>query len=174
MNLDDMYGMDQEVNKLNAERLRTDARTSSEVRALDREADKIGLPAWEALGGGPDMGYGLSREVRHTSATGGQKGVKPQRLELLPPGALLLVAEVYHYGATTKYADHNWRKGYNWSWSLGALLRHVMLFMGGEDRDKESGLPHLAHAAFHCLTLLTFGEHAKYKQFDDRYNEEEE
>ena len=34
-------------------------------------------------------------EVRTTSATGGQKGVKPQRYDLLPKPALDAIAEVF-------------------------------------------------------------------------------
>jgi hypothetical protein len=95
------------------------------------------------------------RETVVTSASGGQKGIKPERYELLPWESLEEVARVYHYGAS-KYAANNWRKGYEWSLSFGALLRHVALFMMGYDVDKETGLCHMAHAAFHCLTLISF------------------
>ncbi len=95
-------------------------------------------------------------EVRITDPnTGGQKGMKPERFDLFPFDALEEVARVYGMGAA-KYADDNWLKGYRWRLSLGALLRHVARFALGEDRDKESGCLHLAHAAWHCLTLLTF------------------
>lgn len=87
--------------------------------------------------------------------TGGQKGQKDERFDLLPMDALEEVARVYGIGAR-KYADDNWLKGYRWRLSLGALLRHVSRFMIGEDRDQETGCLHLAHAAWHCLTLLTF------------------
>lgn len=87
--------------------------------------------------------------------TGGQKGVKEERFDLIPFDALAEVARVYGMGAE-KYAPDNWLKGYSWRLSLGALLRHVWRFSIGEDRDEQSGLLHLAHAAWHCLTLLTF------------------
>lgn len=97
-----------------------------------------------------------SAEVRIVDAeTGGEKGQKPERYDLLPFEALDEIARVYHYGAQ-KYSDHNWRKGYKWSLSVGALLRHVSRRMQGERLDPESGLAHLAHAGFHVLTLLTF------------------
>lgn len=97
-----------------------------------------------------------SGEVRVVDpVTGGEKGQKPERYDLIPFEALDQIARVYHYGAA-KYDDHNWRKGYRWSLSVGALLRHVSLRMQGERLDAESGLPHLAHAGFHILTLLTF------------------
>lgn len=87
--------------------------------------------------------------------TGGQKGQKPERFELLPAAALQEIARVYAFGAK-KYADHNWAKGYDWGLSIGALERHVAEFKKCNDLDNESGLHHLAHAAFHCLTLITF------------------
>jgi hypothetical protein len=96
------------------------------------------------------------REIRITDPiTGGQKGSKPERFDLLPWPALEEVARVYAFGAQ-KYADHNWHKGYKWGLSLASLFRHVVSWAKGEDRDPESGLHHLAHAVFHCLTLVTF------------------
>lgn len=98
----------------------------------------------------------MSSEVRLTDpATGAQKGRKPERFELLPWGALEEVARVYGFGAH-KYEDHNWRKGYPWSWSLGALIRHTSRILCGEDRDPESGLLHSAHVAFHALALTEY------------------
>jgi hypothetical protein len=79
--------------------------------------------------------------------TGGEKGMKPVRHSLIPVKALNVIARVYHYGAS-KYAAHNWRKGYDWSLSYDACRRHLDAFWDGEDLDPESGLPHLAHAGF--------------------------
>lgn len=134
--------------------------------------------AWARQLGKPVLAYPLLTEVtgghgndgkseeRITNpATGGQKGRKPQRYELLPWPAVGEVAEVYAFGAT-KYDDHNWLRGYAWSLSYGAMLRHLALFWGGEDRDPESGLPHVAHAAFHCLALLTYAR--EHPELDDR------
>lgn len=100
----------------------------------------------------------LTGEIRVTSETGGQKGRKPQRMDLLPPEALLSLSEVYGMGAE-KYDDHNYLKGYDWSLSFGALLRHVMAAEKGEWLDAESGLPHVMHAAWHCFTLFLFEKH---------------
>jgi hypothetical protein len=99
-------------------------------------------------------------------STGGQKGQKPERFSMLPPRALSAVARVYGFGAD-KYDRDNWRRGYAWSLSYDALQRHLAAFWDGEDLDPESGEPHLAHAAFHVLTLLTFSE--EYPAGDDRY-----
>lgn len=99
--------------------------------------------------------------------TGGSKGMKPERYGLLPVEALAEVARVYGYGSE-KYDDRNWEKSYAWSLSYDALQRHINAFWGGEINDPESGLAHLAHAAFHILTLLTFAQ--KEIGTDDRSN----
>lgn len=113
-------------------------------------------------------------EVRTTSRTGGQKGVKPQRYDLLPKAALDMAAEVYAFGAT-KYADHNWRKRYEWSKSYAAAMRHLTAFWDGETFDEESGLPHLGHAMFHLFALATWlHEDGEDSEFDDRFKGFEE
>jgi hypothetical protein len=99
-------------------------------------------------------------------STGGEKGSKPAQLGTLDPHAILDVATVGGFGAT-KYALFNYTKGYKWSLSYNALQRHILAWAGGEDLDPESGLPHLAHAAWHCLALLTFW---RFKRgTDDRF-----
>lgn len=108
-------------------------------------------------------------EVRTTSASGGEKGVKPEEYALIPWEAMDEIARVYAFGAQ-KYAAHNWRKGYEWSKSFSALSRHIFAFWKGEDRDPESGLSHLAHAGFHVLSMLTFWlDKDRYGTYDDRY-----
>lgn len=107
-----------------------------------------------------------STEVRTTSATGGEKGTKPERFDLIPVAALSKVAQLYGRGAE-KYSEHNWRKGYEWSKSYAALQRHSNAFWNGEDLDPEMQLPHMASVVFHALTLLTFMD--EQKQFDDRF-----
>lgn len=106
-------------------------------------------------------------EVRVTSRTGAQKGKKSSRMDLIPSRALMTAAKVYGFGAE-KYSDNNWRSGYDWSLSYAALQRHLGQFWDGQDLDEESGLPHLAHAAFHVFALLTFME--EHPEFDDRYH----
>ena len=113
----------------------------------------------------------MTEEIRTTSATGGQKGVKAERFSLMPRAGLAWVARVFGFGAS-KYADHNWRHGYEWSKSFDALERHIQAAKDGETYDEESGLPHLAHAGFHVLVLLTWldeqGEGAD-NPMDDRW-----
>jgi hypothetical protein len=105
-------------------------------------------------------------EIRTTSPTGGQKGVKPERHSLIPVEALNSIARLYGVGAK-KYDAHNWRKGYEWSKSYDAMNRHMALFWSGEDIDPETGEPHMAAVAFHAMTLITFMQ--EQPEFDDRY-----
>jgi hypothetical protein len=93
--------------------------------------------------------------------------MKPERYDLIPVEALASVARLYGEGAK-KYAEHNWRKGYEWSKSYAALHRHLAEFWKGVDIDPETGQPHLAAVVFHAFTLLTFME--EHPGFDDRYS----
>lgn len=146
---------------------------SKGARAERALADALGLKVWlltddgcfeaapewtldAALEAAAD-GVMVTGEVRTTSATGGEKGMKPERLALIPRKFLNAVARVYGYGAK-KYAAENWRRRYEFSKSLDALDRHVGAFIDGETYDPESGEHHLAHAAFHCAALITWIE----------------
>lgn len=112
-------------------------------------------------------------ETRTVSSTGGEKGTKAQAFNLIPWGSVAQIAEQFNFGAN-KYSDHNWRKGYEWSKSYAALMRHLTAWWEGEDIDDESGMTHLAAAGFHILVLLTFEREARYAQHDDRYKAPEE
>lgn len=92
-------------------------------------------------------------------------------LELLSPVALNMIGEVMAFGAK-KYAAHNWRKGMAWSRLIGAALRHLFAYLGGEDKDPESGLSHIAHAG--CCVMFLLEYIAKDLGEDDRYKEQRE
>lgn len=106
-------------------------------------------------------------EERITSSTGGEKGQKDVQLHAMPWEALQDLGRVYAFGVG-KYADYNFRRGYDWSLSFDALLRHLFAFWSGEDLDPESGLPHIAHVAWHAHTLGLFAADPQYALFDDR------
>ncbi len=109
----------------------------------------------------------MSEERITESSTGGKKGIKPRRYDLIPPSSLAALADVYGMGAE-KYDDTNWVKGYSWRYSYGAMQRHVEAARDGEWTDPESGLPHLAHAAWHMFTLMYYQEyHFQYSEFND-------
>lgn len=135
-------------------------------------------------------------EVRTTSSTGGEKGVKLERFDLIPVGPLTQLAEHYGIGAS-KYAPHQWRQGYEWSKSYSALLRHLSQFWAGYDFDvcsndpegcahtdsqgrpfvairedacyNHTGSHHMVAVAWHSFALMEFIE--KFPQHDDRYKE---
>ena len=107
----------------------------------------------------------VTNEVRKTSSTGGQKGSKAARFDLIPVGPLTDVAKLYGFGAT-KYDDRNWEKGYDWSLSYAALMRHVTQFWNGEDLDEETQLPHLASVVFHALAMMEWLK--THPEFDNR------
>jgi Domain of unknown function (DUF5664) len=98
--------------------------------------------------------------------TGRKDDAGKVRMDLLPPEALVQIAQVLTFGAN-KYAPHNWRGGFAWSRLIGATLRHIWSWIRGEDKDPESGLSHLAHAGCCIMFLLAF--EATGKGEDDRY-----
>lgn len=120
----------------------------------DREVDS---PGGAPLPGG---------EVRTTSSTGGQKGVKLARFDLIPIGPLTMLAEHYGRGAQ-KYAEHQWRAGYEWSKSYAALMRHLTAWWAGEDFDPELGSHHLAAVMWHAFCLAELVE--RFPEHDDRF-----
>jgi hypothetical protein len=89
------------------------------------------------------------------------------RTDLLPIAALEKISEVLTYGAK-KYGDRNWEQGISYNRVFGAALRHLFSWSMGEERDKETGFNHLAHAACCILFLLHYVTYPKYKSFDDR------
>lgn len=105
-------------------------------------------------------------EVRTKSSTGGEKGVKPERYDLIPVEPLAEFARLLGKGAE-KYADHNWRRGYEFSKSYQALQRHANAWWSGEDTDEEMGTSHMACVMFHASVLMELRN--THPEFDDRY-----
>ncbi len=135
-------------------------------------------------------------EVRTTSSTGGQKGVKEERFDLIPIGPLTELARHYARGAK-KYDSHQWRKGFEWSKAYASTIRHLTAFWDGYDFDvcpesregcathpddpmlveatdntgtcyNHTGSHHLAGAAWGTFTLLEFKD--THPDHDDRYH----
>lgn len=93
---------------------------------------------------------------------------KPQ-MDLLPREALVEVAKVLSVGAS-KYGRYNWRKGMQWSRITSACLRHLTAFNDGQDKDPETGISHLAHAACNLMFLIDYEKN--HPELDDRYGKE--
>lgn len=110
-------------------------------------------------------------EAMTESSTGGKKGSKLARFDLIPAEAMWKLAE--HYGiGESKYPTGpegipNFRKGYEISKSVSALERHLNLFKQGIDVDEDTGSDHIIAVAWHALfiwqTLYEFED-----LFDDR------
>ncbi len=88
------------------------------------------------------------------------------RWDLLPLPATDEVVRVFTNGAN-KYDPWNWYRGMKYSTSYNSGTRHRTDWWKGENIDKESGLPHLAHSIVNDLFNLTY-QLEKRKNIDDR------
>jgi hypothetical protein len=95
--------------------------------------------------------------------TGGRKGSKLARFDMIPPDVLWELAEHYGKGEAIYPSDPdpNWQRGYSWRLSVAALHRHLSLWESGEDTDAETGSSHLIAATWHCVALRYFQLHGK-------------
>lgn len=84
---------------------------------------------------------GLRREP---PAPGRKDDAGKDRWDLLPLGPITELVKVLTFGAS-KYSPNSWR-GVEPDRYYAAAMRHLVAWRGGEERDPESGLPHLAHA----------------------------
>ena len=87
-------------------------------------------------------------------------------LGLISPVALAKIGQVMRFGAK-KYEHHNWRKGFAWQRLIDAALRHINAFNMGLDKDPESGLSHIAHAA--CMLMFLLEHEETHRDTDNRY-----
>jgi len=85
----------------------------------------------------------------------------------LPSGPVGEILKIYAGGAK-KYGRGNYLKGIHYSRVFSAAMRHLWAWWRGEELDQESGLSHLAHAAWNVITLLEYTQGIKYQDFDDR------
>lgn len=79
------------------------------------------------------------------------------KVDLIPPRWVFVLAEVLTQGAE-KYDLRNWEQGMDWGHCYAGAMRHLLRFWSCQEIDPESGLNHLAHAAWNCLALLTYYE----------------
>ena len=86
--------------------------------------------------------------------------------DLLPLGALRKIVAVFTQGVE-EYGAYSWRTVPNWRPRYyAAMQRHLTSwFHDREWADPKSGLPHLAHAGWYCLTMMWLG--VKHKEADD-------
>lgn len=126
---------------------------ASEKRLLALHEDKLAPPIPEEV-------------IVVDPNTGGMKASKPSQLGFIDPLALEVLGEVSGMGAE-KYEKWNYLKGYDYSLSYNAMLRHMNAFWRGETYDAESGKHHMAHAAWHGLAIVSFTERGLGN--DDRF-----
>ena len=96
--------------------------------------------------------------------TGGAKGSKLARFDLIPWRIIYEVAEHFGRGAR-KYDERNWERGYAWSLSFAALHRHLEAFWNRDDIDDDPSLyeegerhvvRHITAVVWHALVLAYF------------------
>lgn len=101
-------------------------------------------------------GHSVPTETRVVDPkTGGEKGVKLARFDLIPWDILRELAEHFGRGAR-KYASRNWERGYDWSLSFGALHRHLEAFWAGDEIDHDESLyvANEPHTARHIVAVI--------------------
>ncbi len=123
--------------------------TGKPVLSASRTQNAPGTPAWEqeildreyfkyfskerprkVVGVGPDADV-------VTNDKGAKQSATPYRLDLLPPLAILRLAEVLAHGAA-KYGDENWR-GIAPGDHLNHALAHVFAQLAGDTQDDHPG-----------------------------------
>ena len=92
-------------------------------------------------------------------------GKPPVSMMLEASEAIIGCAEVLKFGAE-KYSRGNWKKGLNHTEICDSLIRHLTLYLTGEDVDDESKLPHVDHILCNALFLSELTK--TRKDLDDR------
>lgn len=76
------------------------------------------------------------------------------------------LTKVRRFGAL-KYSKNNWKKGFMYTRSISACMRHLLNYINGQLVDNESGLSHVSHAIC-CLEHLLY-DFLHHPELDDRY-----
>lgn len=109
----------------------------------------------------------LKEDKMRTEAVKADSG-KPD-WSLVPFEALEGMVRVLEFGAN-KYSRNNWMTGGGFSYRrvLTACMRHLFSYMGGEDKDPESGLSHIHHAQCNLLFIAMYLTNKEKFNKDDR------
>lgn len=90
------------------------------------------------------------------------------KFSLIKHDALLEMVAVLTYGAK-KYSPDNWKHLPNARQRyFDAANRHMWQWFGGEERDQESGLHHLAHAMSSLMFLIQMDIDLEKKMLEDQ------
>ena len=79
------------------------------------------------------------------------------RPTLVPVGIINAITAIREYGCRKYHDPENWRKVEPQRYK-DALYRHWLAYLGGEEKDQESGLPHLWHMACNLAFLIDMEE----------------
>ena len=106
---------------------------------------------------------------KETVSVTGSKRLNSGKPEVsqLDPIFVLELAELMTISAE-KYGKYNWALGQNYTTAFDSCMRHLLQFMAGEDRDKESSRNHLIYAAANIMILWTSYKKGSTK-LDDRF-----
>jgi hypothetical protein len=123
----------------------------------------MAIDALVAAGMGPLDAQEHAERAAQKDATGGAMNAEGNRMNvgklpwhLLPWDAVEEVVRVLGFGAT-KYYEHCWEeRPLSWVQTCASMTRHTVRFLMGEDRDPETGLHHMAHAACNALFLVAY------------------
>lgn len=75
------------------------------------------------------------------------------RPTLVPVSLVEAVTAIREYGCAKYHDPENWKRVEPQRYR-DALYRHWLAYLGGEERDGESGLPHLWHLACNVAFLI--------------------
>lgn len=107
----------------------------------------------------PDCGNENLIEVDSAEATAKHDTGKP-RPTLVPVSLINAVTAVREYGVAKYKEPENWRQVEPQRYK-DALYRHWLAYLDGEEKDEESGLPHLWHLACNAAFLIEFEKDGK-------------
>lgn len=129
-----------------------------------KEVPGMNKKAVGEINGIPLFSYNENIENSDTAVKFDQN--KP-RTDLIPPEAILGLADLYAMGAR-KYADRNWEKGMSYTRLLGALVRHAMAYLSGENYATDDKQHHMLSVAWCALAIFTFDCRGLAPEWDDR------
>lgn len=90
----------------------------------------------------------LAKQMQEAKADAGK-----DRPTLVPASLVKAVAAIREYGCQKYHDPENWRKVEPQRYK-DALYRHWLAYLDGEEKDQESGLPHLWHMACNLAFLI--------------------
>jgi hypothetical protein len=95
------------------------------------------------------------------------------RPTLVPVSVIKAIAMVREYGCAKYHDPENWRKVEPQRY-IDAAYRHWLAYLEGEERDEESGLPHLWHLACNIAFLIEMDTEKKRNSFSEKLKKYEE